>query len=179
MLEAGSDVVRFETTVDWHEKHRMLRAEFRPAHYGDTALCEIQFGHIERVDDRERDAVETAQFEVVRAQVDRDRRTTRGGFALLNDSKYGHRAKNGLLSLNLLRSPTFPDKTADRGIHAFTYAFTPVRDRRPGQGDRARATGSTTRCWSAAGVDLRQRVASTDDPPSSSRRSSPPRTATA
>jgi alpha-mannosidase len=46
-------------------------------------------------------------------------------FALLNDSKYGHRAKNGLLSLNLLRSPTFPDRTADRGSHEFTYAFRP------------------------------------------------------
>src|SRR5690606_26461984 len=48
MLEAGSAVVRFETVVDWHERHRMLRADFRPARFGDTARCEIQFGHIER-----------------------------------------------------------------------------------------------------------------------------------
>ena len=60
-----------------------------------------------------------------------------GGFALLNDSKYGHRAKNGLLSLNLLRAPTFPDKTADRGSHRFTYAFCPFAVRRPREG-RAR-----------------------------------------
>ncbi|CAN5124673.1 glycoside hydrolase family 38 C-terminal domain-containing protein [soil metagenome] len=122
-LEADSDVVRFETEVDWHEKHRMLRAEFRPEHYGDTALCEIQFGHIARVT-TENDSVERAQFEVCAhkwiATSDEG-----GGFALLNDSKYGHRAKNGLLSLNLLRAPTYPDKTADRGIHRFTYAFTP------------------------------------------------------
>ncbi|KQM82053.1 glycoside hydrolase family 38 C-terminal domain-containing protein [Agromyces sp. Leaf222] len=123
VLEAGSDVVRFETEVDWHEKHRMLRAEFRPTHYGDTVRCEIQFGHLERVT-TERDSVEQAQFEVCAhkwvATEDTD-----GGFALLNDAKYGHRAKNGLLSLNLLRAPTFPDKTADRGLHRFTYAFTP------------------------------------------------------
>lgn len=123
ILEAGSDVVRLETHVDWHEKHRMLRAEFYPAHYGDTALCEIQFGHIGRPT-TERDSVEKAQFEIcahkwIAVQDDE------AGFALLNDSKYGHRAKDGLLSLNLLRSPTFPDKTADRGIHEFTYAFTP------------------------------------------------------
>jgi alpha-mannosidase len=68
--------------------------------------------------------VETAQFEVV-AHKWIATQDESGGFALLNDSKYGHRAKNGLLSLNLLRSPTFPDKTADRGIHHFTYAFTP------------------------------------------------------
>ena len=75
-----------------------------------------------------------------------------GGFALLNDGKYGHRAKNGLLSLNLLRSPTFPDKTADRGIHRFTYAFCPFETGDLAKVDRARATGSTTRCGSTDGV---------------------------
>lgn len=123
VLEAGSDVVRFATEVDWRQKHRMLRAEFRPTHYGDQVRCEIQFGHIARPT-TERDSVEKAQFEVCAhkwiATEDAD-----GGFALLNDGKYGHRAKNGLLSLNLLRAPTFPDKTADRGIHTFTYAFCP------------------------------------------------------
>jgi alpha-mannosidase len=101
----------------------MLRAQFYPAHFGATAKSEIQFGHIERVT-TQNDAVETAQFETcahkwIATQDDR------AGFALLNDSKYGHRAKSGLVSLNLLRSPTFPDKTADRGSHTFTYAFTP------------------------------------------------------
>ncbi|MFF2372031.1 glycoside hydrolase family 38 C-terminal domain-containing protein [Agromyces sp. NPDC058110] len=123
VLEAGSDVVRFDTEVDWHEKHRMLRAEFRPTHYGDTVRCEIQFGHLERVT-TERDSVERAQFEVC-AHKWIATEDAAGGFALLNDSKYGHRAKHGLLSLNLLRAPTFPDKTADRGHHRFTYAFTP------------------------------------------------------
>ncbi|MDQ1551011.1 MAG: alpha-mannosidase [Actinomycetota bacterium] len=123
ILEAGSDVVRFDTRVEWHAKHRMLRAQFFPTHFGPAAKSEIQFGHIERVT-TENDEVETAQFETcahkwIATQDDR------GGFALLNDSKYGHRAKNGLVSLNLLRSPTFPDKTADRGSHSFSYAFTP------------------------------------------------------
>ena len=123
VLEAGSDVVRFETLVDWHASHRMLRTEFRPTHFGPTVQCEIQFGHLDRVT-TERDAVETAQFEVCAHKWVATHDDV-GGFALLNDSKYGHRAKNGLLSLNLLRSPTFPDKTADRGIHRFSYAFTP------------------------------------------------------
>ncbi len=123
ILESGSDVVRFETTVDWHATHRMLRAQFYPTHFGSTAKSEIQFGHIARVT-TENDSVETAQFETC-AHKWIATEDDRGGFALLNDSKYGHRAKNGLLSLNLLRSPTFPDKTADRGSHSFTYAFTP------------------------------------------------------
>jgi alpha-mannosidase len=49
VLESGSGVVRFDTRVKWHTRHRMLRAEFRPTHMGGTARCEIQFGHIERV----------------------------------------------------------------------------------------------------------------------------------
>ena len=123
ILEAGSDLVRFDTTVVWHEKHRMLRTEFRPVHFGDTAKCEIQFGHIDRTT-LERDDVERAQFEVV-AHKWITTEDEAGGFALLNDCKYGHRAKSGLLSLNLMRSPTFPDKTADRGSHELTYAFRP------------------------------------------------------
>lgn len=123
ILEAGSDVVRFDTSVEWHTTHRMLRAEFRPTRVGDTALCEIQFGHIERVM-TEDTAVEAAQFEVVAHKWIASENAV-GGFALLNDCKYGHRAKNGLISLNLLRSPTYPDKTADRGSHSFSYAFTP------------------------------------------------------
>ena len=124
-LEAGSELVRFETRVEWHENHRMLRADFRPAHFGETVACEIQFGHLHRPT-TERDAVERAQFEVC-AHKWVATQDAGGGFALLNDSKYGHRAKSGLLSLNLLRSPTFPDKTADRGSHSFTYAFRPFR----------------------------------------------------
>jgi alpha-mannosidase len=121
VLTAGDDLVRVETRVDWRESHRMLRADFRPAHYGDEARCEIQFGHLLRPT-TERDEVERAQFEICAhkwiAVEDAD-----AGFALLNDGTYGHRAKAGLLSLNLLRSPTFPDPTADRGEHRFSYAF--------------------------------------------------------
>lgn len=123
ILEVGSAVVTFDTRVDWHESHRMLRAEFRPARFGPTVQCEIQFGHISRVT-TENDSVEKAQFEIC-AHKWVATEDERGGFALLNDSKYGHRVKDGLVSLNLLRSPTFPDKTADRGVHHFTYAFMP------------------------------------------------------
>lgn len=124
VLEAGSSLVRFHTKVEWRQRHRMLRAEFRPARFGGLARCEIQFGHIERVTTEHTDA-ERAQFEVCAhrwiAVGDEQ-----GGFGLVNDGKYGHRAKNGLLSLNLLRAPTFPDPTVDRGAHEFTYGFLPL-----------------------------------------------------
>ncbi len=123
ILDLDSDTVRFETYADWHETFKMLRADFDPKDYGDTVRCEIQFGSIERKTTEE-NSVERAQFEVcahkyVAVQGEN------GGFALLNDCKYGHRAKNGKLSLNLLRSPVFPDPKADKGEHRFTYAFCP------------------------------------------------------
>ncbi len=123
-LESGSALVRCHTKVEWRQKHHMLRAEFRPTHYGDTVVSEIQFGHIGRPT-TENTAVERAQFEICAHKwiaVGDDG----AGFALVNDSKYGHRAKNGLLSLNLLRAPTFPDPTVDRGAHEFTYGFLPL-----------------------------------------------------
>jgi alpha-mannosidase len=137
----------------------MLRAEFRPAHYGDTALCEIQFGHIARVT-TERDSVERAQFEVC-AHKWIATSDSSGGFGLLNDGKYGHRAKNGLLSINLLRAPTFPDKTADRGIHHFTYAFTPFAT-----GDLAKVVREGYRLNNPLLITeaVLPSVASTDDP---------------
>lgn len=124
VLEIGSPLVTCHTRVHWRQKHHMLRAEFRPAHYGRTVRCEIQFGHIARTT-TENTPAERAQFEVCAHRwiaVGDDR----AGFGLVNDGKYGHRAKDGLLSLNLLRAPTFPDKTIDRGAHEFTYGFLPL-----------------------------------------------------
>lgn len=159
VLEAGSDVVRFDTEVDWHAKHRMLRAEFRPARYSDTVRCEIQFGHIERVT-TENNSVEKAQFEVC-AHKWLAVEDAAGGFALLNNAKYGHRAKNGLLSINLLRAPTYPDRTADRGHHSFSYAFTPFAP-----GDLAKAVREGYRLnnpLAVAEVSL-EPLATVDDP---------------
>jgi len=117
--------------VDWYERLKMLRADFYPADYGDVAEFDIPFGAMARPT-TEHTSVEAAQFEVCGhkwASVHKNG----VGFALLNDSKYGHRVKNGLLSLNLLRAPVYPNKRADRGEHAFCYAFCPLPE------DNARA----------------------------------------
>ena len=47
------------------------------------------------------------------------------GFSLLNDSKYGYDAKDNVLRLSLLRSPTWPDPETDQGHHEFTYSLYP------------------------------------------------------
>jgi alpha-mannosidase len=47
------------------------------------------------------------------------------GVSLLNDCKYGYDAQSNQLRLTLLRSPSWPDPQADRGLHEFTYALYP------------------------------------------------------
>lgn len=121
ILDKDSEYIKCVCKADWRETHKMLRAEFYPADYSDKVKCDIQFGHIERAT-TENDAIEKAQFEIVAHKwVALD--GAENGFALINDSKYGHRVKNGLVSLNLLRSPVWPDKKADKGKHEFSFAI--------------------------------------------------------
>ena len=100
--------MRFETTSTGTRSTGCFAPSSSPRTTADTAKCEIQFGHIERPT-TERDSVEKAQFEVC-AHKWIATKDDAGGFALLNDSKYGHRAKNGMISLNLLRAPTSPTR---------------------------------------------------------------------
>ncbi len=123
IVEAGSPYVLVETRVDWHETWRMLRAEHRPQPWDDQVSCQIQYGHLTR-STRDVTPEEKAQLEICAHQwVDVSDAT--GGLSLLNDSKYGHRVKDGLISHTLLRSPVYPDRKADRGHHEFRYALYP------------------------------------------------------
>src|SRR5690606_7242134 len=47
------------------------------------------------------------------------------GVALLNDCKYGYDIKENTLRLSLLKAANFPDPTADKGLHQFTYSLYP------------------------------------------------------
>jgi alpha-mannosidase len=118
---ADNPCVYVENEIDWQENLKMLRADFYPARYSDKVACDIQFGHIER-STQTKSKTDWAQFEIC-AHKWVELNDGEGGFALLNDCKYGHRVKDGLVSLNLLRSPVYPDKTADRGKHSFAYAM--------------------------------------------------------
>ncbi|MDE6614618.1 MAG: alpha-mannosidase 2c1, partial [Clostridia bacterium] len=122
-LNKEDSAVYFDTQVDWRETHKMLRADFRPTVYSDTVNCDIQFGNVDR-STLEDTSVRKAQFEICAhkfVNVDSDNY----GVALLNDCKYGYRVKDGLISLNLLRSPKSPDPECDMGDHHFVYAFYP------------------------------------------------------
>lgn len=122
-IKEGCPIIDFSSVVDWQETHKMLRAESRPAVFADSVTCDIQMGNIKRSTKNET-AIEKAQFEIC-AHKWIDVSNEGKGFSVITDSKYGWRVKEGLISLNLLRSPMFPAKDADKGTHNIRYAFYP------------------------------------------------------
>ncbi|MGC8668475.1 MAG: alpha-mannosidase [Chthonomonadales bacterium] len=122
-LARHSRRIEFQTEVDWHEAHKMLRVAFPVAVNSTRATYEIQYGHVERPT-HANTSWDLARFEVA-AQKWVDLSEGDYGAALLNDCKYGHNVWGNTLSLTLLRAPKAPDPTADMGLHQFTYALLP------------------------------------------------------
>lgn len=115
--------VDFETRVDWREEHKLLKAAFPVDIRAAKAVYEIPFGSIERAT-HNNTSWEQAQFEVCGH---RWADLSEGGYgiSLLNDCKYGYDIKGNTMRLSLLRSPRWPDHTADIGVHEFTYSLYP------------------------------------------------------
>ncbi len=113
----------FVTDVDWRERHNMLRVAFEPMAKSQEAICDIQFGYVKRPTVANT-SWDMARFEVA-AHEYVDITDGEFGAALLSDCKYGYRVHDGVLDLNLLRAPTYPDADADQGKHRFTYTFLP------------------------------------------------------
>jgi alpha-mannosidase len=123
VLDAGSRVLRFECEVDWHEDHKLLKVAFPVSVHSPRATYEIQFGHVER-STHTNTSWDQARFEVCGHRW-ADLGEAGYGVALLNDCKYGYDIHGSVMRLSLLRAPTHPDPTADRGRHQFTYALMP------------------------------------------------------
>ncbi len=115
--------IDFETTVDWHQKHHMLKTAFPIDINTDKATYEIQFGTVERPT-HSNTSWDKARFEVCGHKY-ADLSDGAWGVSLLNDCKYGHDIHDGVMQLSLLRSPTWPDPQADQGEMCFTYALCP------------------------------------------------------
>jgi len=126
-LEAGSPRLDVHMSADWHEKHILLKVAFPVNATNNKATFEIPYGSIQRPTTRNTPE-EKAKFEVPALRW-ADYSDDKLGISLLNNCKYGYDAKNdspaNLLRLSLLRSPEWPDPTADQGHHEFTYSFYP------------------------------------------------------
>lgn len=119
----SSAQIDFETLVDWHDNHKMLKAVFPVDINTDKATYEIQFGTVERPT-HTNTSWDYAKFEVC-AHKFADISEGGYGVSMLNDCKYGHDIHDGVMQLSLLRSPTYPNTESDQGEIEFTYSIYP------------------------------------------------------
>ncbi len=123
ILTLGSRRLDFVTEVDWRENAKMLRTRFPLDIHAWEATCDIQFGTIKRPT-HQNTTWDMAKYEIAAHKwVDLSQRDY--GVALMNDCKYGYHVEEGVIDLNLLRSPHSPDPVGDRAQHQFTYALFP------------------------------------------------------
>lgn len=113
----------FETEIDWHEDHVLLKTAFPFDVRSNHANYEIQFGHIERPTHRNT-SWDQSKFEVS-AHKWADISESDYGVSILNDCKYGYSTEENVMKLSLLKAATYPNPTADRGVHTFTYSVYP------------------------------------------------------
>lgn len=118
---SGSRRVEFRTTVHWQETNKLLKVDFPVRVHTNESLQEIQFGYVKRPNHHSRPH-DADRFEVSQHKWSAITEPNRS-FALLNDCKYGISVNDNIMSLTLLRSPTWPDETSDQGTHVFTYGF--------------------------------------------------------
>ncbi len=122
-LSHNSPRLDIETTIDWRERHIMLKVAFPVDILSPTATYEIQWGNVERPTHRNT-SWDWARFETC-AQKWVDLSEGDYGVSLLNDCKYGHDIHHNVMRISLLRSPTMPDPEADQGTHHFVYSLLP------------------------------------------------------
>jgi alpha-mannosidase len=122
-LAHNSRRLDFDTTIDWQERHVLLKVAFPVDVLSPQATYEIQWGNVQRPTHRNT-SWDWARFETCGHKwVDLSEGDY--GVSLLNDCKYGHDIQNNVMRLTLLRGPTVPDPVADLGKHRFTYSLLP------------------------------------------------------
>ena len=125
-LVAGNREVTVKVQVDFAEKHRMLKFRVPVNATAPRALCQIQYGTIERPTDGTEQVCQkwTAVL---------DGNT---GLAMLNDGQYSFDCNGNVLSMTVLRGAIFADhfgardefcEYMEQGRHEFEYALMPFR----------------------------------------------------
>ena len=122
-LYSDNERIDFETNIDWHEQHQVLKSAFPLNVHAMNTTYEIQFGHVSRPN-HENTSWDRAKFEVYGHKWV-DMQESGYGVAMLNDSKYGYNTEGSTLKLTMLKCGTFPNPQADQGKHTFTYSLLP------------------------------------------------------
>lgn len=125
-LYSESSRIDFETEVDWHEHHQLVKAVFPLNVHAMSAAFDVQYGHVTRPT-HQNTSWDAAKFETY-AHKWVDISECGYGVALLNDGKYGHSVESNKLGITLLKCATDPNPRADEGKHYFTYSLMPHTD---------------------------------------------------
>ena len=115
--------IRIQHSVSWKDIGYMVRAEFAPKVWSDTVHSDIQFGYIDRPT-TDNTAHEKAQHEICCTKWF-DLSDDTAGLSVLNSAKNGFMAKQGILSLNLLRSTDYPGTEGEEQPFWYAYALYP------------------------------------------------------
>lgn len=121
ILYSGVNRVDFITNIEWWEEKTMLKVAFPVNIKNEIASYEIPYGFINRSTTLE-DQWDKGKWEVPALRW-ADLSANGYGISLLNKSKYGYDIKGNVMRLSLLRSPKWPDPTADRGNHSIEYSL--------------------------------------------------------
>ena len=123
VLDQHSPYLKVATLADWQASQVVLKVAFPLTIQSDQATFEIPFGAITR-STQSTDPHEQAKWEVPALRW-ADLSDEAAGLSLLTDYKHGFDTQPQQLRLTLLKAPIWPDPTADRGHHTFTYALYP------------------------------------------------------
>lgn len=125
-LYHNAEYFDFNYEVDWNEKHKLLKHEFVTDFLSSYSVFDIPFGTIRR-DTHHNTPYQQAKFEVP-ALTFADIGENNRGFCIISESKNGYKCEDNILSVSLLRSPTYPDPEADMGKHTFHISVYPHSD---------------------------------------------------
>jgi len=139
ILEKNSPALRIRLTIDWQEKHKLLRFTVPTGYRGESALYGVPFGSIRR-SQYISGSGDAAQWEVPGSRWMAVTDDSLKGLGIVTKAKYGFSCTGGVAGISLLRSPRTPDKDsikgetiyADRGRHVIEFAL--VRHE-PGRGE--------------------------------------------
>ena len=123
ILRADADYVDFDTSVDWHETEKVLKAEFPVSVKNNYANYEIAHGSISRPTHWNY-STDLVRFEVCGHKW-ADLSEGDYGVSIINDCKYGYDIKDSRMRITLMRAPICPDPVGDKGVNTFVYRLYP------------------------------------------------------
>jgi alpha-mannosidase len=123
-LLAGTPWLELMLSIDWHQRHELLRLELPLAQPAERWAADTSGGVLERpaqpVTEREQARWEVPAISWMASA------GPAGGLAVLLDGPQGVSARSDCLGVSLLRSPTWPDPGADNGRRRQRLAVMPA-----------------------------------------------------